>query len=285
MQALEAAGADQNVIYLSVPITSGERELRLLDELLLRSADDFHRHHLDRWKREVIEPNETAATCHAAAVRAAPWASSQVVIDPSRMHVPGWDQADYNGFWIDLMERHVRRVVATPGWAFSRGARVEVAFALALSLGVVDVTGTPLSREQLRNQAGAAFAELVRRGWTTAQIKAYLPTFDENVQPRLQPSAQTEVFNWLAEERTRQVSLFGPDADDERTRGGAFDPSGRWKSRLQQYWSDAAERGLEDPEGRLALAKFVATACGLLESAVRVHGSLPSEIQIESADG
>jgi hypothetical protein len=279
MQALAAAGANHNVVYLSVPITSGEREIRLLDELGLRSAEELRAQHQDRWRREVVAPNEEAAACHAAAVRHAPWAAGDLVVDPSHMHVPGWDQADYNGFWIALMRRHVRRVVATPGWEFSQGSRIEVAYALGLSLKVLEVTGSEFSADQLQHKAEDAAAELARRGWSTAQIDAYLPKFDRNIHPVLRPSAQTEVFSWLAEERTHRVARFGPSADDAHVRINALDPNGWWTSQLRKYWEESRQLGLDAPEGRLALAKYLATACALLESAVRVYGSLPGTTQ------
>jgi len=48
-----------------------------------------------------------------------------------------------------------------------------------------------------------------------------------------------------------------------------------WDERLGRYYHEAERLGLESETGRQALAKFVATACALLESVVRVHGWLP----------
>jgi hypothetical protein len=48
-----------------------------------------------------------------------------------------------------------------------------------------------------------------------------------------------------------------------------------WRQRFPRYWHTAQVKGLRDPEGRKAMAKFVATAVGLLESAARVYPPLP----------
>jgi hypothetical protein len=284
MQALEAAGADHNVVYMSVPITSGEREIKLLDEVAVTSVEELRTRHRDRWRNDVVVPNERAAECHASMVRGSSWAAGAIVVDPSRMHVAGWEQADYNGFWIELMARHVRQVVATPGWEFSKGARIEVAHALSLSLPVLDITGKELSPGQLREQSEQARSELSRRGWTMAQIDSYLPSLERDVHPLLRPSAQTQVFSWLTEQRVKQVAMFGPLADDAKTRSGALDPDGWWASQLARYWELAQRRGLDDSEGRLALAKYLATACALVESVVRVHGPLPRSPEWDESD-
>ena len=189
MQALEAAGADHNVIYVSVPITSGRREVALFDEIGVRDTDHVRREHNERWLAEVVGANEDEARADAARVRQSPWAVGSIVVDPSRMKVEGWAQDDYNGFWVELMRRHVRRVVATPGWAFSRGARTEVALALSLSLPVVGVEGEQHSPGDLIEEVRAARAELRGAGWSPAEVDLYLQPLSINSGPDLRPSA------------------------------------------------------------------------------------------------
>jgi hypothetical protein len=286
MQALEAAGADGNVIYVSVAITSGLREIALLNELGLRSAYTLRMQHRDRWLAEVVGPNESDAHCYAAAVRSAVWANGALVVDPSRMSVEGWNQDDYNGFWVELMSRHARQVVASPGWEFSQGARMEIGYGLGLGLEVVDIEGKPLPAGQLRTAAEDARTQLTTAGWTLAEVDAYLLPLGDGARPTLHPSPQSAVFSWLGSERQRQVDLHPPDVDDRRTREGGIATDGGWARQLRKYWERAQDQGLEDPKGRLALARCVATACGLLESVVRVHGPISvSGTTEEGSDG
>jgi hypothetical protein len=83
------------------------------------------------------------------------------------------------------------------------------------------------------------------------------------------------VFNWLVRERNYQLAKFGTDRDDANTRESGLVEGGWWTNQLAMYYHRARVLELENIRGRQALAKFVATACGLLESVVRLHGPLP----------
>ncbi|MDP9332217.1 MAG: hypothetical protein M3Q30_02725 [Actinomycetota bacterium] len=275
MQALEAAGADRNVVYVSVPITSGRREIALFEELDVRNADELRNAYRERWLTDVVRANEDEAHLYASEVRRSKWAAGSIVVDPSRMKVEGWAQDDYNAFWVELMERHVCRVVATPGWSYSRGARIELGLALSLALEVVDLDGRPLSPTIVTEEAEAARAALLCDGWSQEEVDAYLPPLSVGNSIDLQPSAQSDAFSWLVAERARQVVFFGPDTDDDRTRTGGLSEGGGWKLQLNKYWDRAEKLGPDTLNGRLALAKFVATACGMLESALRTFGPIP----------
>jgi hypothetical protein len=277
LQALKAGGVTgRNVIYVSVPITSGLREVELLVASGMRSAEQLRRTRADAWMAEVKRPNEAEAVCHVAGVRSAHWAGGSVVVDPSRIEVKGWEQDDYNRFWIRLMQEHVRCVVAIPGWQYSRGARAELGFALALAghgVEVVDVAGQLVPAAAARAGAEEAEAHLSALGWSPVEVRAYLPAFVE-AEPRLAASAQSEVFEWLIGERERQVHQFGAAADNEHLVRDALRSDGWWVTQLARYLERARELGLDDERGRLELAKFTATALGALESAVRLFGPI-----------
>jgi hypothetical protein len=276
LQAIEAAGADGNVVYVSVPITSGRRELALLGETGLFSTEDFRAAHRDRWIAEVVRPNEEEARKHAAAVRAAPWADDRIVVDPSRMQVDGWDQDDYNAFWVELLARHVEILVAAPGWQYSRGARGEVGYAVALGRRIVTVEGERLDREELLREASTAHEALVASGWAPKVAEAYLPPLDVEGPPDHRPSPQRQVFSWLGEARRRRIAAG--DARRDHYAGGAEGTvgAGGWAATLRPAWERGASAGLDSVEGRAALGELVVEACALLESAVRAHGPLPS---------
>ncbi len=279
LQAMTAAGVDgRNVVYMSVPITSGRREVALMDELGLRSPARLREEHVERWRHDVLGPNEQDAVAWSSATRRAAWLPAQfIVVDPSRINVKGWDQDDYNRFWVRLMADHVRYLVASPGWAFSRGARTEVGYALTFpadELEVVDLEGVPCEPAAVLAAAGRARDALVEAGWSCAEADAYLPPLHVG-RPELSPSAQSQTFDWLIRERRFQVRQFGSTQDDERLEAGGIDPGSPWSEHLERYLVAARAAPLSDDAARLELAKFTATAVGLMESAIRVHGPVP----------
>lgn len=271
LQAFEAAGASGRTVYVSVPITSGRREIAILRELGIGSAE-FRSRYPDRWRDEVVKPNESQALVFAEKVRAE--AGGHLVVDPSRMSVVGWDQDDYNGFWVRLLENYAVRVVAATGWELSKGARGEVAAAVALGLPVVGIEGQTFSRADLEAADVAARTALQEEGWPQAEIEAYLAPMDYENPPRLEVGPASHAFEWLIEERAYQVRKFGVELDDQHTREGLGE-DGWWWRQLTSYFHRARVLTCETPVGRQGLAKFVATACGLLESVIRVHGPLP----------
>jgi len=271
LQAFAAAGASAGILYVSVPITSGRREVTLLDELGT-DVGSLRREHRRRWLEEVVAPNTREARALAERLRAEH--RGTLVVDPAEMAVEGWAQDDYNAFWVVLMERHASLLAAGSGWELSRGARGEIGFGVALGLPIVDANGHALDIEDLRAMDRAAHDELAARGWPRSRIQAYLPALRFEDKPHLEPSAASQVFEWLIREREYQVQKFGTELDDEHTREGLGEASWWWRQ-LTTYYHRAHVLTLETPVGRQALAKFTATACGLLESVVRRFGPLP----------
>src|SRR4051794_10229137 len=114
LEAFEAAGADDGVVYVTVPITSGRREFALMHELRC-TRDDLRTRYRDRWLEEVVRPNEEDARTYVGQARIA--FSGQLVVDPSRLHVTEWSQDDFDKLWSTLIERYGRVLVVTPAWS------------------------------------------------------------------------------------------------------------------------------------------------------------------------
>lgn len=270
-QAFESAGAADGLVYMSVPITTGKREIVLMTRLGL-SSDQLRTREFDCWRSEVVDRNESDAKRYEHDVREGH--RGKLVVNPAHLMVYGWDQMDYNGLWIQLLERYATTVVVTPDWEFSRGARAEVAFAHLLGVPIVKLDGSVLMIEDLQLADKAAKEELRRLGWPQEAADAYLAPLAFDSRPEVQSSPASVTFDWLANERRYQVKKFGTDLDDEHTREGLSD-DGWWWRQLTNYYHRARILSLDSPLGRQAIAKFTATACGLVESVVRVHGSLP----------
>lgn len=95
------------------------------------------------------------------------------------------------------------------------------------------------------------------------------------------------VLDWLKDEAQYQANKFGDGnfAENDIKRTPQFGYQRKnfdtpyedtyWYNQLNQYLHRAYVLGVDTPVGRQALAKFAATALGLVESAVRVYGELP----------
>lgn len=84
----------------------------------------------------------------------------------------------------------------------------------------------------------------------------------------------SNALRWVTEERAGHAGAKWPaEHQDAITRGENDIPWRRW---LLQYLDRALLLGLDTPNGKQALGKFVVTAVAMLESVERVHGPLPA---------
>lgn len=103
-------------------------------------------------------------------------------------------------------------------------------------------------------------------------------TIETPSSPEAEPTTEFEyVIQWLRGEYPYQYGRkFAHDENDrlvseEGHREGTF-----WNQQLTNYWYRSQILGLDTINGRQAFAKFIATTIGLMESAVRVYGPLPT---------
>lgn len=83
------------------------------------------------------------------------------------------------------------------------------------------------------------------------------------------------VLNWLEDEREYQMKKFSVEQDNEHVKAWADNAEDWWDNQFDNYLHRAYILKLDTINGRQALAKFVATAVGMLEAAVRCYGPLP----------
>lgn len=271
------AGSSQGISYLSVPIKSGRREFDQLQRLAC-TREDLRTRWSDDWRRFVIEPNLGDAAQHSETARNS--FKDSVVLDPSRLSIPALTTFDYQTLWKAVIDRHARRVIASPEWAYSQGSRAEIAYAVWAGKPVVDVFGRTLLTSDLRRADERATEALKASGWNPSLINEMLTpiTLNEVGDDRNHGPSRTAVdlaFEWLQQERKIQRRLYA-SVDDERTRlGFTIDSDQSWWSRLHKYWDQAEISGVETEKGRELIAKFVAVAVGMLEGIVRIFGELP----------
>jgi hypothetical protein len=162
MQALAAIDL-RGAIYVACPVSSGRRELDLMVRLAQFDRDHLRREHHDQWRREVLEPNRTAA--HVAVSMARGRYAGRSVIDPSEFDIEGLEQPHYDSLCTEIIRRHVGNLVLADGWQYSRGARIEAMLALDLSLDIEDREGSRLGRAQIVRCMDAVHQALVESGF------------------------------------------------------------------------------------------------------------------------
>lgn len=97
----------------------------------------------------------------------------------------------------------------------------------------------------------------------------------------LDQAAMSHVLEWLTEERNYTLKKFGTDQDREhliewhQSMMGNKEEIAWWDAQLENYFYRARVLGLNNENGRQALAKFVSTAVGMLAATVQEYGLLP----------
>lgn len=129
----------RNVVYVSVPITTGRRYLEWRiscpSERDDAALDAAHR-------RDVMAQNISAAEHVVQYVRSN---FSGVVVDPTQLDdIDGWVQRNYHGFWANFIEKFVERVVFADGWQYSTGCSIELIAAYRNGIEALDQRLEPL---------------------------------------------------------------------------------------------------------------------------------------------
>src|SRR6266446_6310410 len=115
LQGFASAGADRGVYYLSTAITTGRRELELVEALGCHSRADLRRSHPERWTESVKRANERDALLNAD-IFAETVALGLLVVNPARITFGHWEQQNYDALWTRLIREFPVIVVATPAW-------------------------------------------------------------------------------------------------------------------------------------------------------------------------
>lgn len=167
-------------LYISVPITSGRREVRLLNKLSCTRSELRIQYKQYRYEL-IIRPNEADARRFGRSIK--PLLPAWPAINPAAISVADWGQEDYMDLWLPSIECFATAIVITPGWAFSGGSRMELNLALQLGLTVFDHLARLLSLQDLEVQDSRARQTLQREGWTGNQIDTYLPPVELQNRP------------------------------------------------------------------------------------------------------
>ena len=107
LKLMQVVGAQTGVTYLSAPISTGYRDLRLMRELGVGKGE-LREQFKDEYRERVTRPNEREAHKFAQMVRRLD--GHRVVINPGELYVAEWSQADYMVFWEETIRSYCLEV-------------------------------------------------------------------------------------------------------------------------------------------------------------------------------
>ncbi len=175
LKLMQVVGAQTGVTYLSAPISTGYRDLQLMQELGV-SKDNLRERFAQEYRERVLGPNEREAHKFAQMVRRLD--GRRVVINPGELYVAEWTQADYMAFWEETIRSYCLEVALAPGWEYSAGARYEASLALQTALRLIDIQGRELSARDLAAMDERARLRLAGEGFAVGLIEDYLPRIE-----------------------------------------------------------------------------------------------------------
>jgi hypothetical protein len=161
----ELRSHDRKAVYVSGPITTGPLFMSWFRDIgrSLSGSDAYSRAH----RAEVILPNIQRMARFLELLR---WRHVGIVIDPTALEVPGWDQATYHAFWEEVIRRHVRRVIFLDGWHFSNGCALEFEVAQRCDIDCVDERLQHLSHQTGIRLLEAAIGQIGEVGLDAARL-------------------------------------------------------------------------------------------------------------------
>jgi len=277
LDALRCVGADRGTVYVTVPITTGIREFRLMRELGC-TRQDLRSSHRGRWEREVKLANEADAEAYSLLVQLQN--ADRLVLNPAALQVVGWTQEHYGDMWSQVLNLFCDKLVVTPEWAFSTGARHEVQQMFVFGREVVDVFGRRFTREMLTEADQRAKDQLMSMGWSLSEVETLLPPLRI---PRNTPPPQrffemkdfNSTLKWLMDERLWQMRTSFKDRD-RTVADGPKSENGQWRTLLDKYFSRARAEDPKSAECGQYLLVYVSLAVTLMEQVMAVFGSFPT---------
>ena len=111
LDSLRCVNGLNGIVYVTVPITSGIREYKILKELSC-TREDLRSRYRDRWINEVVRPNEADAEAYAFMTQIQ--FPNKLVLNPAELRVENWGQGDYTNMWNQVLTDFCDVLVITP---------------------------------------------------------------------------------------------------------------------------------------------------------------------------
>lgn len=172
LQSMACACGEGDAVYLSGPLTTGERFVTWYQATGYQIERENPVAYNKAMAEAVLGPNVQALRTTAQSLRRN---VARTVIEPASLTVPSWAQADYHDFWRAVIDQFASEIVVADGWVFSTGCAVEIDFGLSRGVPVRNIDGQPFSRDSFRREMSRAAKVLSELG-SSARIKSIAAT-------------------------------------------------------------------------------------------------------------
>lgn len=154
-------------VYISTPITGGNKLYEFLEAEKLRSRRDLRPEDMPAYESRVITVN-----CQRANRIAEKFRSQGVcAVEPSSIQFPGWSQTLYNKHWTRVVnEVPFSKVVVCDGWELSYGCLLEVRAAMDKGIPVADEHNRPIDKQSALARIKQSSASLEDKGFTMGHL-------------------------------------------------------------------------------------------------------------------
>ena len=159
----------RNVVYISLPITTGKRFLgwRADFGVNLEISDCAY---LREHQKHVVAPNRENVQRIMKVIEKK---VGRDIISPTLLEdLPGWTQDDYRAFWARVLKDCVNMVVFAEGWEYSNGCAYEFLIATQVGIRRVDEHLRPLTLDQGIRKITKAIQEMQRCNITAEFLKS-----------------------------------------------------------------------------------------------------------------
>lgn len=169
---LSAETASHRTVYVSTPITGGERLYDFLEAHGASAKSELKdSRDIQAYGREVVKANVHRAEKRAEQLRK----SGLLVINPTAVSIPQWGQTEYNRNWVEVLSKiNLAAVMLCPGWQLSYGCLLEVRTALDRGIPVNDEKNRPLTRSSALRRVTEAVSEVKSKGLKVADLPKVL---------------------------------------------------------------------------------------------------------------
>ena len=173
VERLQEEAQGRKILYVSTPVTGGFRLYQFLEGKGKKSVRELDPADNAEFVSQVIEKNCAAADELAQSLRR----EDTLVVDPSRLAVNRWQQAEYLNHWLDVV-RIASGLVMQDGWELSEGCVHEARTAFSLGIPVYDARGEQLTRESALSRLEDSVERVRQAGFNPPDLEDVLTRTD-----------------------------------------------------------------------------------------------------------
>jgi hypothetical protein len=158
LQVYKTSIADKSAIYISTPMTSGLRYMEAFAKLPTDAKV------LDQELRRLLY-NQNCQHARSVAAMTRLHFPTSIVIDPTHIEVPGWEQNDYLTFWRQVIVDYTSVVRFVNNWHYSNGCAYEYLVGALTNKILIDEQENTIQIYEGRDLIAKAYEEHLRNGY------------------------------------------------------------------------------------------------------------------------